>query len=99
MHGQEYEFKFCALVLLRALNKGYKFKLGSNVEGLGKFDDCELEYVDKNYGKTHIFVQLKSKENRLKGKENKLITVSQLTTKKDGDFYIRKYYDSYIKEE
>jgi hypothetical protein len=39
IHGQNFEYKFCALVFLRAQNKGYKFKLASNVKGLGAFDD------------------------------------------------------------
>jgi len=29
-------------------NIGYKFKLSSNVEGLGEFDDVFVEYLDDN---------------------------------------------------
>ena len=78
IHGQIFEYKFCALVFLRATNKGYKFKLASNVKGLGAFDDVVVEYVDENSRKFHIFVQLKSKARRI-------ITMSQLKSK-DGDF-------------
>jgi hypothetical protein len=91
IHGQNFEYKFCALVFLRATNRGQKFKLASNVEGLGAFDDVFVEYLDDNCRKKHIFVQLKSKAKRL-------ITMPQLKTK-DGDFSLRKYYESYIKIE
>jgi hypothetical protein len=90
IHGQVFEYKFCALVFLRALNKGYNFKLASNVKGLGAFDDVVLEYLD-DYRIKHIFVQLKSKARRH-------ITMTQLKSK-DGDFSLRKYYDSYIQIE
>jgi len=40
---------------------GYKFKLASNVKGLGAFDDVVVEYLDGNCSKKHIFLQLKSK--------------------------------------
>jgi len=61
------------------------------VKGLGAFDDVVVEYLDNNCSKKHIFLQLKSKVKRL-------ITMSQLKSK-DGDFSLRKYYDSYIKVE
>ena len=91
IHGQIFEYKFCALSFLRATNKGYSFKLASNVEGLGAFDDVAVEYLGDNSSKRHIFVQLKSKAKRH-------ITLSQLKSK-DGDFCLRKYYDSYIEVE
>ena len=90
-HGHIFEYKCIALFYLRAKNKGYKFKLSSNAEKLGAFDDVAVEYLDDNCSKRHIFVQLKSK---LK----KLITLPQLKSK-DGDFSLRKYYDSYIQVE
>ena len=55
IHGQIFEYKFCALSFLRATNKGYKFKLASNVKGLGAFDDVVVEYLDDNCSKKHIF--------------------------------------------
>jgi hypothetical protein len=91
IHGQVFEYKFCALSFLRATNKGYKFKLACNMKGLGAFDDVVVEYSDGNCSKKHIFLQLKSKAKRL-------ITLSQLKSK-DGDFSLRKYYDSYIQVE
>jgi len=91
IHGHVFEYKFCALVYLRAKNKGYKFKLASNVKGLGAFDDVVVEYLDEDSSKRHIFLQLKSKAKRQ-------ITMAQLKSK-DGDFSLSKYYDSYIQVE
>jgi hypothetical protein len=88
IHGQNFEYKFCALVFLRATKQGQKFKIASNVEGFRTFDDVFVEYLDDNSRKKHIFVQLKSKARRL-------ITMSQLKSK-GGDFSLRKYYESYI---
>jgi hypothetical protein len=53
-HGQNFEYKFCALSFLRAKNKGQKFKLASNVQGHGKFDDFFVEYLDDNSRKKHL---------------------------------------------
>jgi hypothetical protein len=76
---------------LGAKNKGYKFKLASNVKGFGAFDDVVIEYFDTTSKKKHIFVQLKSKAKRH-------ITMSELKSK-SGDFSLCKYYDSYIEVE
>jgi hypothetical protein len=55
IHGQLFEYKFCALVFVGIKNIGYKFKLASNVEGLGVYDDVFVEYLDDNYRKkTHL---------------------------------------------
>jgi hypothetical protein len=57
------------------------------VKGHGAFDDVVVEYLDATSRKSHIFLQLKSKARRH-------ITMSQLKSK-DGDFSLRKYYESY----
>jgi len=88
IHGQIYNYKFCALVFLRAKNKGYKFKLASNIKGVGAFDDVVVEYPDDHFSKRHIFLQLKSRIKRQ-------VTLSELKSKKGG-FSLHKYYDSYI---
>ena len=91
IHGQIFEYMSCALVYLRPKNRGYKFKLASNVKGPGAFDDVVVEYLDGNCSKKHIFLQLKSK---LKQK----ITTQHLLAGK-GDFSLQKYYESYIEIE
>jgi len=88
IHGHLFEYKFCALSYLRARNKGKNFKLASNVEGHGKFDDVFVEYLDNNSRKKDIFVQLKSRERST-------IAMKDLLEIK-GDFSLRKYYESYI---
>jgi hypothetical protein len=92
IEGQIFEYKFCALSFLRLKNKGYKFKLASNIKGRGKFDDVVVEYVNENDRKTHIFLQLNWK---LRHK----ITMQQLLADK-GDFSLSKYCKTYseIKE-
>jgi hypothetical protein len=91
IHFQIFEYKFCALIFLRALSKRHNFKLASNVKELGAFDDVVVEYLDERSRKSHIFLQLKSKARRQ-------ITMSQLKSK-EGDFSLRKYYESYIQVE
>jgi hypothetical protein len=61
LHGAIFEYKFSALTFVRMKKVGYKFKLASNVEGLGEFDDVFVEYLDENSRKKHIFVQLRTK--------------------------------------
>ena len=78
-------------MFLRAKNKGYKFKLASNVKGHETFDDVFVEYLDDISRKKHIFVQLKRKRNPL-------ITTNQLLAER-GEFSLRKCYESYIKIE
>ena len=88
IRGLILEYKFCALVYLRSKNKGYNFKLTSNMKrlgalddevasnmDLGAFDDDVIEYLDDNCSKKHIFLQLKSKVN-------KKITMQQLLAEK-----------------
>jgi hypothetical protein len=91
IHGATFEYKFCALIFARMKNIGYKFKLASNVEGLGAFDDVFVEYLDDNYRKKYIFVQLRSKIRQR-------VTMEQLLAGR-GDFSLRKYYESYIQIE
>jgi hypothetical protein len=90
--GANFDYKFCALVFVRIKNKGYKFKLASNMEELGAFDDVFVEYVDDNSRKKHIFVQCKREITRPR------ITMRQLLAER-GPFCLRTYYGSYIKIE
>ena len=91
IQGHIFEYKCCALIFLRIKNIGYKFKIASNVKGLTPLDDVIVEYLNDNSRKKHIFLQLKSRARQS-------ITMSQLKSK-DGDFSLRKYYESYIKIE
>jgi hypothetical protein len=68
------------------------FKLASNIKGLGKFVDVMVVYLDDNYRKSHIFVQLKSKAKK------KRITIQNLLAHKR-EFSLRIYFKSYIQIE
>ena len=92
IHGQNFEYKFCALTYLRAKNKGLHFKLASNVEGLGKFDDLFVEYLDENSREKNIFVQLKSRTTKWP------VNLGDLLDYK-GPFSLSAYYYSYIEME
>jgi len=62
IYGKTFKYKSCALVFLRIKNKGYKFKLASNVEGLGEFYDVFLQYLDDNYRKITSSCNLKAQQ-------------------------------------
>jgi hypothetical protein len=89
--SSDFKHKFCALVFLRIKNRGYRFKLASNVKGLGKFDDIALQYLDDYCKNFHMFGQIK-----IKAKQH--ITTRQLVAH-EGDFSLRKYYKSYMRIE
>jgi len=85
------EYKFCALVFLRAQNKPYTFKLASNRDGYGVFGEVTLEYLVENSRTAHFFVQVKREPGQC-------VTMRQLLAEK-GRFSLRKYYKSYEKIE
>ena len=87
IEGQIFEYKFCALTYIKAINEGLKFKLGCNVKGFGVFDDVVLEYLDASGKTSHLCVQLKWKERHN-------ITEKQLLAE-SGDFSLFKHYESF----
>ena len=92
--GQLYETKLSCLILFRALNNKQitQFYLGTNVKGIGDFDDVVFRYdvIDQSQSKI-IFLQAKHKEN---------INKDQLCYEKifheSGDFSLYKYFESYL---
>ncbi|KAL1492817.1 hypothetical protein ABEB36_010999 [Hypothenemus hampei] len=94
LHGNIYQLKLQMLFLKRALNKGYEFNLGTEVEDAEKFDDVVFKYKSRdNSRKDEIrFVQAKHKQD-----ESKRITAHDLLTDKDDDFSLQKYFISYSK--
>jgi hypothetical protein len=91
--GQMFEYKFCALTYIKAINEELKFKIACNIKGFGVFDDVVLEYVDASGRTSHICVQLKRKE-----KKHKHITEKHLLAE-SGDFSLIKHYESYMEVE
>jgi hypothetical protein len=88
MHGTLYEVKMAAFLFARALNKTEEFRLGSNVDGAGAFDDLVFRYRlrETDVWKT-CFIQLKHK------KIGGTIPRSNLT-QMSGDFSLLKYFKS-----
>ncbi|KAJ9586954.1 hypothetical protein L9F63_019445 [Diploptera punctata] len=84
MTGELYEVKLIALLFLRAVNNGLDFKMASNMQAAGCFDDIVF-----NIGQQTIFLQLKHKE-----KSNTVIKWSQFIRHKD--FNLPKYLKSYL---
>ena len=88
-HGELYEVKMAELLFARALNKTQEFRLASNVDGVGAFDDLVFRYRLKkpDVWKT-CFLQLKHKKNGGTIQPSSLIQMS-------GDFSLFKYFKSY----
>ena len=80
-----YGVKMAAFLFARALNKTEEFRLGSNVDGAGDFDDLVFRYRlrEPDVWKT-CFIQLKHKKN------GGTIPRSSLT-QMSGDFSLFKY--------
>ncbi|KAL1377738.1 hypothetical protein pipiens_016055 [Culex pipiens pipiens] len=77
--GQLYESKLMALVLLRLKECNCKFWLGSNVDGIGHFDDLVIRYYcDDLQEDIIVFVQAKHRDDP----EKKKITLEQILDKK-----------------
>jgi hypothetical protein len=81
IHSQIFKYKFCALVFLRLTNKGYNFKLASNVKVLGAFNDDFVEFIDEKSKMSHNFLQLMSKTKQR-------ITMQQLLAEKETLAYV-----------
>ncbi|XP_052562447.1 uncharacterized protein LOC128092521 [Culex pipiens pallens] len=62
--GQLYESKLLGLILNRLKQKRIDFNLGSNVDGVGQFDDLVMRYFDEAQQKyMYVFIQAKHREN------------------------------------
>ena len=84
-----YEVKTAAFLFARALHKTEDFRLASNVDGAGTFDDLVFRYrlKEPDVWKT-CFIQLKHKKNEGTIKRSSLTQMS-------GDFSLFKYFGSY----
>ncbi|GAB4224151.1 MAG: hypothetical protein Tsb005_20870 [Gammaproteobacteria bacterium] len=96
LHGVFYQINLIALIAMRAYKKNKTFVLISEAESFGNFDDLIIE--DKNQ---FVYVQVKhtTKPEKcyawidlLKGKKN-----NNDESKKNGDFTLVKYFDSWYK--
>jgi hypothetical protein len=91
LHGDIYQLKLLMLFLERGLDKGYSFRLATEMDDAEKFDDLVFRYVDN--GKEVIrFLQAKHKQDQATK-----ISKTDLLNEKDGDFSLQKYFISYRK--
>jgi hypothetical protein len=91
IEGQFFEYKFCALSYIKAINEGLNFKVGCNVEVFAVFGYIVKKELDASGRMSQNCVQLKRKE-RKKKKKNQLLA-------KSGEFKLIKHYESYIETE
>ncbi|EFX87323.1 hypothetical protein DAPPUDRAFT_307124 [Daphnia pulex] len=95
-HGIIFQLKLLMLFLIRGIEAGYMFQLGTEMEQLGgKFDDLIFKYQVKDNtpaGKhyRYRYLQAKHKQN-----ESFQITAAQLLNDNEGNFSLPKYFRSY----
>lgn len=96
LHGDIYQLKLIMMFLQRGLLNGYRFELATERDDAEKFDDVVFEFSKrKSYGSPlniGRFLQAKHKLD-----DNKTITVNDLITQANGEFSLKKYFDSYCK--
>ena len=83
---------------MRAINKGYKFHLGTELAAFGgKFDDLIFVKDDgqPNRQKNFLYLQAKHRLYEKSHKKAKNITFSDLINDNKGDFSLIKYFHSY----
>ncbi len=92
LHGCIYQLKLLMLFLKRGLDKGYSFRLATEMDAAEKFDDLVFEYKREGGGSAYRFLQAKHKQ------DEKSIEVRDLLTEdQDGEFRLAKYFVSYRK--
>ncbi|WP_065106796.1 MULTISPECIES: ankyrin repeat domain-containing protein [unclassified Wolbachia] len=92
LHGDIYQLKWVMLLLKRAVDVGYSFRLATEMESATGFDDIVFQ-DRKNEKIVHRFIQNKHKQN-----ECEKIGVGKLLSKnKSGEFSVPKYFVSYLK--
>jgi len=89
LHGELYGVKTAAFLFARALNKTEEFRLASNVDGIGAFDDFVFRYKLKepDVWKT-CFIELKHKKIGGTIRRSSLTQIS-------GSFSLWKYFKSF----
>lgn len=95
LHGDIYQLKLLMLFLLRGVKNNYQFKLATEHEGVGAFDDVYFEYKS--------FVEEKFSSLQAKSKQNAQdkITYSALyppnkSDKAGGPFALQRYFLAYL---
>jgi len=88
IHGVLYQLNLLILFSKRAHDKGFSFRLATEMNSAVKFDDLVLEYVnDKEDGTFWRLLQAKHKQN-----ESQKISLNCLLTETKGEFSLLKYF-------
>lgn len=90
LHGTIYQLQLLIFFMKRALDKGYDFRLATEMEAAEKFDDMVLRYQVDGQNR-YRFLQAKHRQD-----EHRSITLSDLTNDSEGDFSLLKYLASYL---
>ncbi|KAJ0172466.1 hypothetical protein K1T71_011605 [Dendrolimus kikuchii] len=93
--GQLYETKILSLMMLKASTDEdiQHFYLGTNINGIGAFDDLCFRYKLKDYDKDiMVLLQAKHRDDT----ETRKLTINDIRNI-SGDFGLPKYLDSYLK--
>ena len=93
LHGDIYQLKLLMLFLKRGLDKGYSFRLATEMDDAEKFDDLVFEYEnERKDGTICRFLQAKHTQD-----ETKKISFRDLLADEDKDFSLQKYFMSFRK--
>jgi hypothetical protein len=99
LHGNVFQLKLLILFLIRGINAGYQFRLGTEIPGMGgKFDDLIFKFKKTSSNEEQIesyrFLQAKHKQNE----ETEKITAADLLNDNNGEFSLPKYFRSYFRD-
>ena len=97
LHGIIFQLKLLILFLIRGINSGYNFNLGTEMpgQGSGKFDDLIFSYSNSTSEPLQYrFLQAKHKQMET----NQMIKSSHLQNNTNGIFSLSKYFRSYRNE-
>ncbi|MFT8259020.1 MAG: NACHT domain-containing protein [Candidatus Symbiodolus clandestinus] len=90
LHGTIYQLQLLIFFMKRAFDKGYDFRLATEMEAAEKFDDMVLRYQVDGQNR-YRFLQAKHRQD-----EHRSVTLSDLTNDSEGDFSLLKYLASYL---
>lgn len=94
LHGSIYQLKLHMLYLKRGLDKGYNFRLATEMDCAEKFDDLVFLYENETQDDiSYTFLQAKHKQNEA----TKITSKDLLTEREQGEFGLPKYFNSYRK--
>lgn len=96
LHGIAFQWKILMLLAQRCHEKGYSFRLATEMDEAEKFDDVVFWYINPNDNAQHsIFLQ--AKHIQLENENKSKISLNDLLTDRDGRFSLQKYFISYQK--